>query len=57
MPPIKQKLCINCVNFIEVKKNVHSCDYEYWENKEFKEFVFFVPEFFECDKFEDCLSI
>lgn len=53
MKKINQKLCKDCINFIkEDKKNIYSCDYEYWENLKTKDAIILVPELFNCDKWE-----
>jgi hypothetical protein len=52
MKKIKQKLCKDCINFIRETDKIYSCDYEYWENIKVKDAIIFVPELFDCDKWE-----
>lgn len=47
-----QKLCISCVNFLSDDNHKTMCDYEYWEDVMFSKSALFVPEMFECDKWE-----
>ena len=51
------KLCQDCVNFLEHKKDVVFCDYDYWEQKEKKEAMIFCAEMFECIHYESIQSL
>lgn len=45
------RLCKECVNFIE-EDDKASCDYEYFENEDIYKALIFIPEQFDCDRYE-----
>jgi hypothetical protein len=50
---MSDKLCKNCVNFCTIDDKYYFCDYEYWDNTLYEKALIFVPELFECNKFEE----
>ncbi len=46
------KKCVDCVNFLEEGDKKVSCDYEYFENVNSYKALIYVPEMFDCDKYE-----
>lgn len=46
------KLCKECINFIVEDDDKVSCDYEYFEYDDIYKALIYVPEQFDCDKYE-----
>jgi hypothetical protein len=46
-------LCKECVNFLMHNKDICHCDYEYWENTQYKDALLLCGEMFECKNFEE----
>lgn len=46
-------LCKDCVNFLMHKKDICHCDFEHWENVQYKDAVLLCAEMFECSNFEE----
>lgn len=49
---MKRMLCKDCVNFLMHKSDICHCDYEHWENVQYKDAVLLCGEMFECSSFE-----
>ena len=50
----KRKQCKDCVNFVMCREdNKVECDFDYFEPIMYEDAVLYVPELFDCDKYED----
>jgi len=47
-----RNLCCNCVNFLDLDKDKTGCDYEYFWDVHISKSGIFIPDLFECDKWE-----
>lgn len=54
-----QYKCRNCVNFLidDDNDNKVECDWEYFEPTVYEDAILFVPELFECNKYEDIRNL
>lgn len=52
-----KELCKDCVNFLSHNTNTCLCDFEYWDEMEYKDAILNVPEMFECTHFEPISKI
>jgi hypothetical protein len=50
---MKDKACQRCVNFLELTDKKITCDYDYFEDIPYEQAILYVPEFFDCFKFEE----
>lgn len=52
------KLCCNCVNFLWDEENEKAyCDFSFFLNCDIYKALLFIPELFDCDKYENIEEI
>lgn len=50
---MNKKVCQKCVNFLELKEGIITCDYDYFIDVKYEQAILYVPEMFCCIEFEE----